>query len=422
MSKKGKNEEGPAETKTPEKAPEAQPTEVTAQEPAPQEATTPTVVEAAPEEVESGLVLRVTPEDVLDVKKPFDPLAPGAFVALKSLFKDRDDQRYLEKLDPVMPEELGEALAALRPELRQNFIDALDRMNPTKIGGHARRRTSLSSTLFDIRVYHGTGNDEMRPKFCAPGGLYSTDGRYLATGDKDLADLHKVPETFRCYLIGNYEVNTYWGPKVTDEEAASTTRAPVCKSIDRIKGETYGLCDACPERPWKDNKPNPDACRSELTLIVVPADFSGVYRLNCTGTNQKPAKAMVKKTVPWKQYWDKPFEIGTEATVGKKDEKQRWFLIKPTVLNIETSPEEKAFLRVIARKLDTEYYWPERRRIWLAAANPKEPENKVTDLSGLRAKAGVGGPASSAGQLPSGDASAKTEVREPQNPGRRGNL
>jgi hypothetical protein len=340
-------------------------------------------------------VLATAVPDVMNPDKPFDPFKPGAFTDLIQLFPL--DARYLKQTQPVTDDELQEALKPLPAAKREAFSQALERMNPVKLGSHSRRRDAL--TIFDLRINHGTGNDETRPKGTPEGALYSTDSRIQATGDRDLAAALRAPEILDAYIIIDRRGNTYWPPNEDDtdkagktEETEARSRAPLCRSIDGEKGDVFGSCEACPNRPFKNgSKPEEDECRGEIVLYVVPVDFSGVYRFVLNGTNTKAGREIIKKYAPWRENWDHPFAFKTRKEVSKKDSKQRWFIVEADPQrNVVPSAEERAFLRALTRKIDTEVYWVERRRIHLAASRAKPPTlGAKANLAGLLASSQV---------------------------------
>ena len=350
---------------------------------------------AAPAPVTTAIAVPIA--DVMNPDKPLDVYKPGVFVELISLFPL--DARYLKQIQPVPDEELTEALKTLPEAKRAAFQEALDRMNPVKIGSHSRRRDGL--TIFDVRINHGTGNDETRPKGTPEGGLYSTDSRILATGDRDLAAALRAPELFDAYVIFDRKGNTYWPPRDEDKKddgGETRSNAPLCRSVDAEKGDVYGSCDACPYRPFVNgSKPGDDECRGEVVMYVVPADFSGIYRFVFTGTNTKAGRSVVTKFAAWREKWDHPFAFKTKKEVDKNDSKRRWFVVEAEPQrSVAPSPEERAFLLLLARKIDTEVYWTERRRIHLAAAKAKPIQApQKANLSGLLASAQAG-----AGALP----------------------
>lgn len=332
----------------------------------------------------------------------FDPLSESAVADLVKVFPT--EEKYLRQIFvPVRDEVLDEALAGLSDAQQQAFAEAMARMNPVRAGDHRRQASSFK--LYDLRIYQGTGNDESKPKLAPPGSIYSTDGRILAAGDPDQAALLRVPEKFAGYVISIYEGNTFWPPREDQggqmpEGVEDTGGAPICRSLDGEKGNRYGSCAACTYRPFIDKKPNRGACTSSMFLIVVPTDFSGVYRFGLSGMSNKAGRAMKKKMdAGWRSIWEHPFLFGTKKEIGKDDPNKRWFSVDPSAQPGQPSDGEKAVLALLCRRYETEVYWPERRRIYLSAAQsiPEKPhgEANLTSLMAL-AKGAVAAPAAPA--------------------------
>lgn len=339
-----------------------------------------------------GTVVAVIPDgdepipDVLNREKPFNIFAPGAFRDLAKLFPN--DAMYLRRTQPVDDEKLEDLIAKLPDQLQSNFRDAMEKLTPMKVGDHRARRSAIQT--YDVRVYHGTGDDPMRPMLVTEGGLYGSDGTYLAAANPELAEMHKAPASFDAYVLGGYDVNTLWPPREKEKEAAlvfgiggpdddTKANAPICRSLDREWGDTYGSCASCTLRPFRgQGKGKEEAavdeevtygCRSEVQLWVAPRDLSGIYRFVFAGTNAKIGRAILKKTQPWKHLHSYFFRMTTEKEVSKTDKKQRWFLVKAEERKGKDDlpqVEVTNVLAAIARKIDTEYYWPERRRIHLS--------------------------------------------------------
>ena len=178
-------------------------------------------------------------------------------------------------------------------------------------------------------------------------------------------------------------------------EGESRGNAPLCRSVDGEKGDVNGSCDACPVRPFVNgNKPGDDECRTEVVIYVVPVDFSGIYRFVFNGTNAKAGRDIIKKYSAWRENWDHPFSFKTKKEVSKTDKDKRWFLAEADPQrSVGPTAEERAFLRLITRKIDTEMYWPERRHIHLLAAKVKDKPVVIgtkANLSGLLASSQAG--------------------------------
>ena len=297
-------------------------------------------------------------------------------------------QQYLEQVAPPAPTEIDHALAKLSDDKRKAFLGALSRMNPVKLGQHTSRR---EFTLPDIRTYHGTGNDEMRPSDCPTGGIYGTDGRLLAAPKAALANLKHNPKhaklgtTVAGFVVGVHEAGTFWPPRSGNMPEGVEVRAnmPICRTLDRKRGDYFGSCAACTYRPFKDNKPNKEACRNEDHVYFVLADFSGVYRVSFSSTSIKPGSgAIKKKSRPWDAYYSHVFELDArERTEGSN----RWFELSAEVSTEVPDPteEEAALLNALTRQIDYEIFFPRLYALYTTEPKASTTQGTTSDMDAL---------------------------------------
>lgn len=393
MAKKSEN------TTTPSAEPETPP-------PAAPEAPAPTVppTEAPPtselaEAPPSNLAAPTEYPEELDTQTAFDPHGPYARRVLLKLFPK--DERYLRKgYNPLSEEEFEQAVAALPEDLRTNLRDALERMEAVRPGVHTARQVDFR--IFDVRINQGSGADPTRPTETPMGGYYATDMRLLAACNKQASKVLNIPELFEAYVILATEGNTLWPPRSEEEENKSG--APICKSLDRHMGTKFGLCDACEHRPFRFEERDPDGCRNDITLFVVPKDFSGVLRWTFTKSNFKAGRE-IKDAVSraWPTPWTRALLFGTKE---EKDDsgKLRWFVTTKEVDDVTTPRKVATVLHALSRKIETEIYYPERRMSHLLGRRgSSESSGKTTkaNIGGLMALAGGDAPAApSAPTLP----------------------
>jgi hypothetical protein len=301
---------------------------------------------------------------------------------------------YLDQVTPPNPGEIQDALAALSPEKRAAFTAALSRMNPIKAGQHTSRS---EFRLPEMRVFQGTGTDELRPSDCPQGGVYTTDGRILSAPKEALANLKHNPKyknldtTVRGFVIGVHEAHTFWPPRSGNLPPGIEVRtnAPICRSVDRQRGDYFGSCAACTHRPFMDGKANSkDACRNEDHIYFVPADFSGVYRIVFHGKSIKPGSAFIKKkTRPWAAYYEHAFELDAKAVVRGQE---RWFELTASVASEVPDPsaEEEALLNALVRQVDYEVYFPQLYAIYTAEPKVLADAGSSSDMAALLKNAG----------------------------------
>lgn len=316
-------------------------------------------------------------------------------------------EQYLDQVLPPAPGEIKTALTTLSPEKRAAFTAALARMNPIKAGQHTAR---TEFRLPEMRVYQGTGADELRPADCPTGGIYTTDGRVLAAPKAALVNLRHNPKhaklgtTVSGYVIGVHEAHTFWPPRSGNNPPGIEVRAnvPICRSLDRQRGDGFGACAACSYRPFKDGKPvkggkaNKDGCRNEDHVYFVPADFSGVYRLVVHGKGIGPGSAAIKKkTRPWTSYYEHAFELEAKEITEGTD---RWFELNASVASDTPDPNEAeaALLSALQRQVDYEVYLPQMHAIYTSEPKYANTAASGSDMDELLKNAG-GAPAGATG-------------------------
>lgn len=342
---------------------------------------TPTTTEAEPMTTE--IVSPAT--DALDV--PVSALTKKYSEALPEW------QQYLEQVAPPSVGEVDRAISGLAEPKRKAFLSALARMNPVKLGQHTSRR---EFSLPDIRIYHGTGNDEMRPADCPTGGIYGTDGRLLAAPKAALANLKHNPKhaglgtAISGFVIGMHEAGTFWPPRTGTLPAGVEVRTnvPICRTLDRKRGDYFGSCEACVYRPFKDGKSNKDACRNEDHAYFVLADFSGVYRIVFSGTSIKPGSAAIKKkSRPWEAYFSHAFDLDARE---RTENSNRWFELTADVSTDAPEPSEAelVLLNALTRQIDYEIFFPRVYSIYTAPPKATVSQGSVSDMDSLLSAVG----------------------------------
>lgn len=360
---------------------------VSAASPASADASAPETATAAPSE------LAVVEADLMESDNSMQHLIPK-LPHLRSL---------LQRTHRVEPAELDEGVSHLSDESQRNFSGMLERMNPEKPGMH------LSATSFqvpDIRMYHGTGNDENRPPTAPEGSIYTSDSRVLFVPETHRNFFPGIPSKVNVAVVGVYEVRTYWPPRAENGKdvvlppgVTANGNAPICRSLDRKKGDRFGDCSACPYRPWKDGKFDRSACRDEMHLYVVLQGFSGIYRMVITGTSVKSAGLPIKKkALTWGTPWDFYFSLSTSKQTNGGS--QRWFQYEAVLATDPANPnglqptaDEKRVLALLSRQIETEAYLPGLASIYNRAASAPVGEvaadlkSMISDVGGASGSA-----------------------------------
>lgn len=314
-----------------------------------------------------------------------------------------DHAQYLSQVSPPTKDEIGDAIKSLPQADMERMIAAFARMNPVKIGQHTAKR---DFNLPDIRIFHGTGTDEQRPAACPQGGIYTTDGRILAVPKENVETLNYNPRykgvgtAFAAFVIGVHEAGTFWPPRNAPPPEGVEVRnnVPICRTMDRQRGDYFGDCKTCTYQPFKDGKANKDACRSEDHLYVVLADFSGIYRLVVSSTSVKPGSRAVKtKSKSWSSYYEHAFDFDARANSQGTN---RWYELNANVSNTpDPEPEKVTLLNALARQIDFQIYYPTLHRIYTTEPKMSAAKGNAADMDDLLKNA-AGGGAPGAGAAP----------------------
>lgn len=394
MSKKTEKSEKVAETtEAPEAAPvESAPAETVPAPAAEAPAAATEIVVAAP----AAIITQAEPEypAVLDTQVEFDPYGPYAKLILLKRFPHAT--KSLQRYVAVTPERVMQVIEELPEPFRANMIAAFERMNPDTTGMHLARERAMQ--FFDAKLNQGTGNDQQRPETAPQGGYYSRDERILSAGSAAMAKAMNLPQAFEVYVVGVVEGRSLWEPKKKDGEPDdNASKLPLCSSLDQKRGSAYGVCEACAYKPVYDkNAPKPElACTNEIQFYVVPADFSGVYRMRFSKTAMATARMLVKKfqSGGWKSLWSRRVSFTSKIEVSKTDSTIKWYEPVATIGEDHTPENLSSALRVFSQLVETIEVWPSMRRIYNLSDNPKTPETpstNVTDGSALAAGLGIG--------------------------------
>jgi hypothetical protein len=196
---------------------------------------------------------------------------------LKNLPSDRSLNETLDNL----PDETADKLSAL-----------LNKLNPEKQGIY----TSDDKPMFpDLKIHHGVGKDPNRPEKMYPGQLYLTSQEV-------------VGETFIGSVLFIYEGRTMW-EKGTD--------APVCQSMDRKIGSTYGNCVTCPNRPWAAGQKTD--CSDDVTAYVLRDNLDDIVVIRFSKTSGPAGTRLIKALRRAQNIWDPKIKFAVETATNENN-------------------------------------------------------------------------------------------------------
>jgi hypothetical protein len=244
----------------------------------------------------------------------------------------------------------------LPEDVRTRVQALLHRTRPNKQGMH---RVFKGFRPNEVKLYHGTGADPLRPRNCMPGMLYSADARNL-------------PTPLEVIVIGTYQGRTLWPPR--SEDAAKTAgtvqvevaanqsqRLPICESLDRRRGSKYGDCLACERRTIKYNE---GGCGQEVVIFFVDREMTGIYSLRFTKTLRFAGEALVKLLSRGGEIYSRIIRLDSQEREDEKT-RERWFtlraspVIDPKTPENEYVPEELyPLLEAFSKVIDLDVYFP----------------------------------------------------------------
>jgi hypothetical protein len=170
--------------------------------------------------------------------------------------------------------------------------------------------------LPELRIFHGTGNDPNRPENIIPGHYY-------------LTTKETVGKQFIGTVLAVYKGRTMWG----DRDAGENTRMPVCQSMDREVGSSFGRCEVCPNKPWRDGKQQ--RCSDDVVAYMLTRDLKEIVVVRFAKTSQGAGQQLIKFARRTESNWSKWYSITANATVNQNDKTQRYYVMQASPLEGE---------------------------------------------------------------------------------------
>lgn len=164
----------------------------------------------------------------------------------------------------------------------------------------------------ELRLYQGTGNDPNRPDEMIPGQFY-------------LTSKETVGKSFEGTLLATWTGSTMWPSK--DENA----RVPICHSMNRVVGSTFGECDKCPNKPWRNGQQT--QCGHDVVAFMLAKNLKDIVLVRFAKTSEKTGKQLLSFAGRSEKLYSRWYNITSKAETHKKDPNKRWFLF-------EISPQE----------------------------------------------------------------------------------
>lgn len=212
----------------------------------------------------------------------------------------------------------------------------------------------------DIKLYHGVGNDPLRPRGVNKGEFYGSNGQEF--GGK-----------FVGAVLGLSDGRTLWPPK------GSASNSPVCYSHDGRMGSEFGVCDNC---EYAAKKIIEGGCARDLTVYMVDNEFTGLYAIKFTKTSYKYGtvlrKILSQSKVPWAKWTQ--FEAGEETANNNK-----YHVIKASTVtsknpaDVIVAPELLPVFRALSSLVQAEVYLPKVVKLYARGEGEKDvtPQGEI---------------------------------------------
>jgi len=243
-----------------------------------------------------------------------------------------------------------------------------------RISGHRKGvyNTDERPDLPELRIFHGTGNDVNRPENQQPGQFY-------------LTSKENVGKEFIGTVLLVYSGNTMWPPN--DSSGGTTRGAPQCISLDRKVGSTYGECKACPNRPWRDGKPN--ACANDVVAIMLTKNLKDLVIVRFSKTSEAAGRMLMKFAKRGTYPWSKWYKLTLQE---EKKERNRWFKMQVEPVADEYVPEYlHPFGDAMCTMLEAKQYLPGLASIYRQARETLEENTGNSAGPALAGAAPAGG-------------------------------
>jgi hypothetical protein len=227
-------------------------------------------------------------------------------------FLDRykDELQRLEK-EEKSKSEMQQTLLDLPEDLQEKMSNIYRSMSGKKRG--AIGGDTDTSSFLALRLYHGVGSDPMRPEDLPVGNFYSSAGN-----------------DFGKEFVGTVLAYTKGRAMLGDKNQGEDTSRPLCSSWDRKVGNSYGNCDVCPFRPWKDGKPN--RCGNDILFYILDKDMTGIYTLRFSKTSEGGGRQLEKLAGTTFDLWSRWYRIYAEKQKSA-DGKMEYRVLKATPYN-----------------------------------------------------------------------------------------
>lgn len=248
------------------------------------------------------------------------------------------------------PAELMEIVMKLPESMQEAMMMLVSKTNPEKQGLHSSSNGFQATAL---KVYHGTGNDPVRPRQTIPGQYYAADSTVIG-------------EKFNAVPLAIYEGQILWPPKDAGEKES---KAPICVSVDRRMGSKYGSCLTCPLAP-EHRQYTQGGCMREITVYLLDDKLTSIYELKFSKTSEGAGRALMGVMKKSNQLWDRWFTFDLKERVEKD---KKWYVINSGPLadaaKVNTPTTYHPLFTALSKIIDSDIYYAQMANIYDRSKN-----------------------------------------------------
>jgi len=249
------------------------------------------------------------------------------------------------------PDKLDDIIFSLPDEMADPISNIMQRMNPQRKGIVS---SSSQPEFTELRLFQGPGADPNRPDNAIPGQFY-------------LSSKENVGPVFEGTVLAIWEGRTMWGDRSDD----GAPRMPICTSMDRKRGSHYGNCESCPNRPWKDNKPQ--KCANDVVAFMLMKDLKDIVLVRFQRTSEPAGRQLMKLVKRGRMPWLRWYSIDTESRTSQNDKSIRWFVMQVKPIEEEKVPKElHPFCDAMCTAAERDYIYSGIARIYKQAQRVME--------------------------------------------------
>lgn len=231
-------------------------------------------------------------------------------------------ETYQKTIDRVIeeiptPAKLQGIIDDLPEDIVDNIAEIIKKVSGSKKGVYT---DDTRPDFPELRLFHGTGNDPNRPQNMIPGHFY-------------LTSKENCGDSFIGTVLAIFEGRTMW----PDNESGDEQRMPICQSMDRKIGSTYGDCNTCPHKPWSDGKKQ--QCGDDVVAFMLVKDLNEIVKVRFSKTSEGAGKRLVRFVKRSVMPWSRWYKITSDERISKNNKNIRWYIMEVSPVNDESVPE-----------------------------------------------------------------------------------